>query len=163
MNQQKIGAFLKQLRNEKNYTQEQFAEKIGVTRRTVSRWENGNNLPDISVLIEIADFYEVDLRELLDGERKCDIMNNDVKETAEKVNNYNKEAMRKFKLLLHVLYIIGIISFIMYFVLMDIKNPSHALEFIQGLCLGIPFGTVIIGALMTGKVGNLIRDFKVKQ
>lgn len=62
MNQIKIGEFLKELRKEKGLTQEQLAEKLNVSRRTVSRWETGNNLPDLDVLIEMADYYEVDLR-----------------------------------------------------------------------------------------------------
>ena len=60
MDQQKIGAFLKVLRKQKGLTQEQIAEKFNVSSRTVSRWENGNNMPDLDVLIEISDFYEVD-------------------------------------------------------------------------------------------------------
>lgn len=70
MNQQKIGEFLKELRKQKGLTQEQFAEIVNVSNRTVSRWENGNNLPDLDILIEISDYYEIDLRELLNGERK---------------------------------------------------------------------------------------------
>lgn len=54
MDQQKIGAFLKVLRKQKGLTQEQIAEKFNVSSRTVSRWENGNNMPDLDVLIEIA-------------------------------------------------------------------------------------------------------------
>ena len=64
MNQVKIGEFLKELRKEKGLTQEQF----NVSRRSVSRWETGNNMPDLDTLIEMADYYEIDLRELLDGE-----------------------------------------------------------------------------------------------
>ena len=82
MDQIKIGAFLKELRNDNNLTQEQLAEKFGVSQRSVSRWENGNTMPDISILIELADYYEIDLRELLNGERKENtIMNKDLKET----------------------------------------------------------------------------------
>ena len=81
MDQIKIGAFLKELRNDNNLTQEQLAEKFGVSQRSVSRWENGNTMPDISILIELADYYEVDLREILNGERKMDIMKEDLKET----------------------------------------------------------------------------------
>lgn len=47
MNPKEIGAFLKQLRNEKGITQEQLAEILGVSGRTVSRWETGTNLPDL--------------------------------------------------------------------------------------------------------------------
>ena len=50
MNQIKIGMFLQELRNEKGITQEQLAEQLGVSNRTVSRWETGSNMPDISLL-----------------------------------------------------------------------------------------------------------------
>ena len=61
MNQKKTGEFLKQLRKEKNMTQEQLAEKFYVSGRTVSRWETGNNMPDLGMLVELADFYDVDI------------------------------------------------------------------------------------------------------
>ena len=70
MDLQKIGNFLKELRKEKNLTQEQLAETLNVSRRTVSRWETGSNMPDLDLLMEIADLYQVDLRELLNGEGK---------------------------------------------------------------------------------------------
>mgnify|MGYP003556972723 FL=1 len=66
MDQIKIGSFIKELRKEKNLTQEELAEKFNVARRTVSRWETGSNMPDLDILIEMADFYDVDLREILD-------------------------------------------------------------------------------------------------
>ena len=69
MDQIKIGAFLKTLRKEKNLTQEQAAEQLGVSNRTVSRWETGTNMPDISLLVEIAELYGVSIPELIDGER----------------------------------------------------------------------------------------------
>ena len=69
MNQQQIGSFLKELRKEKGLTQEQLAEQFGVAGRTVSRWETGSNMPDLSLLIELADFYQVGIREIFDGER----------------------------------------------------------------------------------------------
>jgi transcriptional regulator with XRE-family HTH domain len=51
MDTKKIGKFLKELRNEKNMTQEQLAERMFVSGRTVSRWETGANLPDIAILL----------------------------------------------------------------------------------------------------------------
>lgn len=68
MDQMKIGTLIKELRREKNLTQEQLAEEFNVSRRTVSRWETGSNLPDLDVLLEMSDFFSIDLRELLDGE-----------------------------------------------------------------------------------------------
>lgn len=87
MDQKKIGLFLKELRKEKGITQEAFAEKLNVSGRTVSRWETGNNLPDISLLAVIADFYEIDVREIIEGERKSE-MNEEIKDVANKMANY---------------------------------------------------------------------------
>ena len=75
MNQQKTGEFLKHLRKGKELTQEQLAEHFCVSSRTVSRWETGSNMPDLDMLIELADFYNVDVREIIDGERKSENMN----------------------------------------------------------------------------------------
>ena len=66
----KVGAFLRELRKEKNLTQEQLAEVFQVTNRTVSRWETGSNMPDISLLLEIAEYYQLEVTEILNGERK---------------------------------------------------------------------------------------------
>ena len=65
MDQQKIGSFLKQLRQERQLTQENLAEIMCVTNRSVSRWENGVNLPDLPTLIQLADFYGITLDELV--------------------------------------------------------------------------------------------------
>lgn len=95
MDQIKIGALLKDLRKEHNLTQEEIAGKFGVSQRSVSRWENGNTMPDISVLIELADFYNVDLREILNGERKAVNMDEDMKETLVMVADYTEEQKKK--------------------------------------------------------------------
>ena len=91
MDQTKIGAFMRELRKENEISQEQLAEKLGVSSRSVSRWENGNTMPDVSIIIELADFYDVDVRELLNGERKSEKMNEDLKETLEMVADYSEE------------------------------------------------------------------------
>ncbi len=57
VDQKKIGAFLKELRGEKHLTQKQFAEILGVTNRSISRWENGLNMPDFDLVIEIAKYF----------------------------------------------------------------------------------------------------------
>ena len=88
MDQIKIGSFLKELRKEKGLTQEQLAEEFNVSGKTVSRWENGNNMPDISVLVELSEFYDVDIREIIDGERKNKAVNEEINDTLEKVADY---------------------------------------------------------------------------
>lgn len=88
MDQIKIGAFIKELRKENGLTQEQLAEKLNVSGRTVSRWETGTNMPDISLLTELAEFFDISIPELIDGERKSENMNQEVKETADKMADY---------------------------------------------------------------------------
>ena len=103
MNQQKTGELLKRLRKEKGLTQEQLAERFYVSSRTVSRWETGSNMPDVGTLIELADFYDVDIREIIDGERKSEIMDKETKDTLLKVAEYAAEGHRKAQT--QVLYI----------------------------------------------------------
>ena len=95
MDQKMIGLFLKELRKQKGLTQGQLAEYLGVSDRSVSRWENGNNMPDLSILVELADYYEVDIREIIDGERKGENMNNEMKDTLLKVADYGDTQKQK--------------------------------------------------------------------
>ena len=94
IDQIKIGGFLRELRKERELTQEQLAEKFGVSSRSVSRWENGNTMPELGILVELADYYEVDIKEIIDGERKSEIMKKEEKETLQKVADY-AEAEKK--------------------------------------------------------------------
>ena len=65
IDQVKIGNFLKELRKENGKTQEEIAEMFGVSSRSVSRWENGNTMPDLGILVELADFYNVSIDYIL--------------------------------------------------------------------------------------------------
>ncbi len=69
MNQQEIGRFIAQLRREKKLTQEQLAELLGISNRTVSRWENGHCMPDLSLLELLSEELGVTVSELLNGRR----------------------------------------------------------------------------------------------
>ena len=69
MEQEKIGKFISALRKEKGMTQEQLAEKMGVTDKSISRWENGKTLPDISILVALAEELNVEISELLNGRK----------------------------------------------------------------------------------------------
>ena len=70
MNQEKIGQFIKNIRKENKLTQKELADKLGVTYQAVSKWENGKNVPDISIIKEISKMFNVDIDEILDGEKK---------------------------------------------------------------------------------------------
>lgn len=159
MNQKKTGEFLKQLRKEKGLTQEQLAEQFFVSGRTVSRWETGSNMPDLSVLVELAEFYEVDIREIIGGERKSEEMDKEVKDTVLKVVEYSYEDKLKVTKRMHVLFIGGLIAAIIYMILLF---NNRADNFLGGLCCGITFGMMIVGVIMTSKYAAKIRDYKMK-
>lgn len=64
-----IGKFLQEVRKEKGLTQKDLAEKIGVSDKTISKWENGNSTPDTSMLLSISEALDVTVNEILSGER----------------------------------------------------------------------------------------------
>lgn len=68
MDQEKIGRFLAKLRKEKNMTQQELADKLGVTDRAISHWENGRALMDISLLKPISEIFDISIAELISGE-----------------------------------------------------------------------------------------------
>ena len=70
MNTKVIGQFLKELRREKKLTQEELGEKVGVTNKTISKWENGNYMPPIDVLMQLSEIHNVTINEILAGGRK---------------------------------------------------------------------------------------------
>ena len=99
MDLQRIGACLRDLRQEKGMTQERLAEQLNVSQRTVSRWETGSNMPDLDVLLQLADFYHVDLRALLNGEKLKKKMSEETKETVQKmvIFHYEKQKLERGK------------------------------------------------------------------
>lgn len=163
MDQQKIGRFLKELRKEKNITQEHFAEIMGVSNRTVSRWETGSNMPDLDVLIQIADYHGVELREILDGERKPNTMDQEMTETVLKVADYSNREKEKLTGKMHIMFLVGIAAFLVYMVL-DIMGLASAgiYEDIASLSLGWVFGMLLLGALYTSRYMAKIRAFKLR-
>ena len=68
MDQKRIGAFIAQCRKEKNLTQIQLAETLGITNQAVSKWENGRGMPDMSLLQPLCDVLGISLNELFSGE-----------------------------------------------------------------------------------------------
>ena len=161
MDQQKTGAFLKRLRNEKNLTQEQLAERFNTTRRSVSRWETGSNLPDIDILIEMSDFYDVDLREILDGERKNEKMDQETKETVVKVAEYSNTQKEKMAKITLVYFIIGVIALIANQAMNFFDLPSTFwVGFAEGATAGLAFVAMIFGILYLTGVMTKIKDFK---
>lgn len=161
MNQQKIGAFLRELRKQKGLTQEQIAEKLNVSNRTVSRWENGNNMPDLDILIEISDYYEVDLRELLDGERKSEKMNSEMKETVLKAVDYTNSEAERYTERVHWLLLAGVIFWLASCLINHTTlNNNAVFSAISDFAEGAATGMSICGLIFTSCYGRRIKAFK---
>lgn len=161
MNQEKIGRFLKELRKEKGLTQEQIAEKFNVSNRTISRWENGNNMPDLDILIELSDYYEVDLREILDGERKSENMDQETKDIVLQAVDYANTETERYNKRVRLCNGIALFLILVYTLMKgtDLYNDPAimmGLDIVQGFAAGMLF----VGLLYSSRYGAKIRAFK---
>ncbi len=161
MDQKKIGGFLKELRKERDITQEKLAEQFNVSGRTVSRWETGNNLPDLDILIEISDYYEVDLREILNGERKSENMDKEVKETVLQAVDYANTEAEKCHRQIRICNAIGTL---MVAISLFLKESAFATTEIGGIVTdiiqGFSIGLLLVGLIMSSRYGAKVKAFK---
>ena len=151
MNQIKVGAFLKDLRREKGITQEQLAEELGVSGRTISRWETGNNMPDISLLVEIAEYFDVSIPEIIKGERKSEDMKEEAKEVAETMSDYAKAEKEELVKSIRNMSIIGLAALLVYMVLdiTGLYDRSSLLRYVYGISEALIYVTVLMFPLYT--------------
>lgn len=161
MNQQKIGAFLKELRKQKGLTQEQIAEKFNISNRTVSRWENGNNMPDLDVLIEISDYYDVTLRELFDGERKSEKMTGEMEKTVLESVDYANTETERYTKRTHLLLLVGTIFWVVSSLINHtILNNNVFLNEVSSFTEGAAIGMIVCAIFFTSRYGQRIKAFK---
>ena len=130
----KIGKFIATSRKEKNLTQEQLAEQLGVTDRAVSKWERGLSLPDADKMLELCKIIDINVNELLIGEKIN--MNDYKKKNEELLLELAKQDEIKNKKLLTCMWVITIISLIFY-----ISITLLAAYFLQE---GPLLGTIIV-------------------
>ena len=131
MNTYVTGATIKALRESRKLTQAELAEKIGVSSKTVSKWETAKGLPDISLLIELADFYEVDIREILDGENTASVAENSTKDVATKVADYADATNSKLLRFIRLISFIGIIVSIILVAIQTITYEPSVTSFLS--------------------------------
>ncbi|MDE6214266.1 MAG: helix-turn-helix domain-containing protein [Lachnospiraceae bacterium] len=165
MDQRKTGNFLKDLRKKKGLTQEQLAEHFNVSSRTVSRWETGSNMPDLSILIEIADFYDVDIREIIDGERKSENMDNETKNTLKKVAEYSGAEKKMLKKRV-ISMTLGILIILLFSVALEATGgfgfiPERPCQNMSDFATGLAFAGLLFNILyLTGSLDK-IRAWKL--
>ena len=162
MDQIKAGAFLKDLRKEKGITQEQLAEELGVSGRTISRWETGKNMPDISLLVEIAKFFDVSIPEIIKGERKSENMKEETKEVVETMSDYAKAEKEQLIKSIRNMSIIGLIALLVYMVLREtgVYDRNIFLQYTYGISESLIYVTVVMFPLYTT---GLLSKFRINR
>lgn len=149
MDQKAIGKYIVELRHKKNMTQEELAESLGVTNKSVSRWENGQSLPDISILLELSEILNTTLLELIKGRNlnKEELLKQ--KELIENIIEYDNNTLenyiKKYELRLGIgIFIIAIAIFNNYYNFLSMIFTPNVAEFIQGFMYGIGIGIELI-------------------
>lgn len=119
---EKFGNFIRKLRKEKGLTQKELGEKLNITDKAISKWERGLSFPDITILNSLADFFEIEVAELLNGKKetkeRIDV-DNLIKETIEKYKNLEEKRNNKIK---KIKKITGICSAIIFVVLILLQG-----------------------------------------
>lgn len=149
MNQLATGKFISKKRKEKNLTQAQLAEKLGVSNKTISKWETGKCMPDYSVVKSLCEELEISVAELMDGE-----------EAEEKsVRVYDNEQIidllkrtQELEKQKNLLY--GILLIVMGIALQALSHTfggSNVKDFLSGLLLGLSIAELLIGVYVVGR------------
>ena len=150
MDQIKIGKFIADCRKKKNLTQMQLAEKLNITDRAISKWENGKSMPDSGIMLDLCKELDISVNELLSGE-------------VLEMNNYNEKAEQNLleikkakeeadKRLLTMEFVMGIATVIMFVAIVAIASSIEMQEWIRLLILGSSTIFVFIIALFLVRV-----------
>ena len=149
MNQLVIGKYISLKRKQKNLTQEQLAEKLGVSNKTISKWETGKCMPDYSIIQNLCDELEITVAELLDGKTSEEKSNHIYDEERLLDLLRRTQELEKQKNILYgfVLIVMGIaVQALSYAV-----GGSDLKDFISGVLLGLSVAVMLVGVIVVGK------------
>lgn len=145
MNQEKIGKFIARVRKEKNMTQQELANKLNITDRAISHWENGRSMPDAGIMLELCKLLDINVNELLSAKK---IIKESYNEQAEEnllemrreIESKNKKILilnRIITFLGVVIYLLIVIAAIFIEMPMVIRNIIMALALVILLLFGV--------------------------
>ena len=154
MNQENIGKFIAECRKEKNMTQQELAEKIGVTDRAISNWENGRRLPDLSLISLVASELDVSVAELLNGRKLNKEELEELKTTIDKLLEYNKIKRINSAFTLSFIFIVLAVIINEINFSSDIFNFEVAASYLLGSGVGIGLLAIINNYIKINKQKN---------
>ena len=149
MNQISIGSFITKKRKEKNMTQETLAERLGVSNKTISKWETGKCMPDYSVIEPLCKELDITVAELLDGEEKA---NNSIRvyddlQVLDLIKRTQVLENQRASLYGFILIIMGLVLLLLHYNI----GGSGVKDFISGLFLGISIVEMLIGVYVVAR------------
>ena len=149
MNQTAIGSYIAKKRREKNLTQEQLAEKLGVSNKTISKWENGKCMPDYSIIEQLCKELSVTLSELMDGEDAAEdsVRVYDDEQILDLLRRTQELERQKGILYGVILVVLGIASSAMSATV----GGSDVRDFISGILMGLSVAEILAGIVTVGK------------
>ncbi len=148
MNQLVIGKFISQKRREKNLTQEQLAEKLGVSNKTISKWETGKCLPDYTIIKVLCEELDITIAELMDGEeaKEKSFRAYDEEQILDLVRRTQELERQRFLLYGIMLFVMGIATL----GLSNMLGGSTIKDFISGFMVGLSLGEMLAGIFIVG-------------
>lgn len=149
MKQTAIGSYIAKKRREKNLTQEQLAEKLGVSNKTISKWENGKCMPDYSIIEQLCKELSVTLSELMDGEDAAEdsVRVYDDEQILDLLRRTQELERQKNILYGIILIVLGIASNAMSATV----GGSDMRDFISGILMGLSVAEILAGIVTVGK------------
>ena len=160
MDQLKIGRFIAECRKNNNLTQIQLAEKLNITDRAVSKWENGKSLPDSSIMLDLCRILNITVNDLLNGEKTdMDNYNKDMEKNLLEIIRQKEESDKK---LLSLEWVIGILSLIVLFVPIIIASFLPMDEWQRTILVFSGFIPAIIGFLFALKIEQVAGYYECK-
>lgn len=149
MNQTAIGSYILKKRREKNLTQEQLAEKLSVSNKTISKWENGKSMPDYSMIEQLCKELSVTLPELMDGEDAAEdsVRVYDDEQILDLLRRTQELERQKTILYGIILIVLGIACNAMS----GTAGGTEMQEFISGLLMGLAVAEILAGIIIVGK------------
>ena len=155
MDNEKFGNFIKSLRKEKKLTQKELGEKLNITDKAISKWERGLSFPDITMLNSLASFFEIDVSELLNGEKGIKEEVDIEKVIEEAIENYKNLAEKRQIKIKKIKKIIGIISIIILILSLLIQGAylyvlrKHNFEYVIDILEYIMNEIIIVSATIS--------------
>ena len=158
MDQIKIGKFIQEKRKDKNLTQSELAEKLNITDRAISKWENGNCLPDAGTMPELCKILSISINDLFSGEI-VDVKNRE-KKLEENLLDMIKLKQEKDKQLLNLEIFIGISFTIIFFICVFIASFVNMKDIFRILLIVFGFIPFLLGCLYALRIEQIAGYYK---